>query len=592
MGTHQDDFAEETQYSQQEPISVFESFNSEAVGDISISTPTGRREVELQKPLLVALARENWSKASQKWSDQDGSVDAIFDEALCEVTERALQTVAVPDEQGALYKLRALMIQIARDINGYEDLAEYIAQYSAADLEQFGLRGVREKSTYRKAAKSLKREGKFQTMRDACFVAVHALFWNGVPVPESVKDRYRLDYDAGPAASDFSDGARRLALYNLVEDVIQIVEENLSLHRGENASREIRSLLGVFAYAARHDESIEYYTQTAQHTFDLSTVFAGSTIRTHLESLEIWKIDDMFDDANQALLKYVLESGILDEPAVVSYDLTDIQSLETETDEIPFLTEDGRWRFASLSFTDSDLDFSFGLRLLKSEAQRARILKNFLRDLIGTVDVDLFMADRGFDGREDIDACRKFLRGRWVICAQDDSKQVGRSSDYAQLRAALQPGGTAVKRSAGYAELTPPVKLIGYADPRSETDTPDRILAFYTDKEFSDEKQDRTDEIMEIVDKYNKRAKIESIFRMAKNRFDIATDSSKPQVKAFYFQMSVLLHNLYKIVNEVPSPKAGIELSTSQNEFLEITHNLALGGPTTPDALTYHRHQQ
>ena len=76
---------------------------------------------------------------------------------------------------------------------------------------------------------------------------------------------------------------------------------------------------------------------------------------------------------------------------------------------------------------------------------------------------------------------------------------------------------------------------------------------------------------------------------MAKNRFDVATDSDKPPRKAFYFHMSVLFYNLYKIVNTVPSLKHGLEFDTTQNELLEVLHNLALDGPTPPDALAYHR---
>ncbi len=471
MGTHQDEFAEETRHSRQEVVSEFASFNSEATKDVSISTVNGRKEVELLEPLLVVLAKENRGDTNSDWSDREGSVDAIFDEALCDVTELALQTVGAPTERVELYKLRALLIQLARGLDTYEDLADYIGQYSTAQLEQFGLRGSREQSTYRKAAKTLKTTAGFQTVRDACFVAVHALFWNGVPIPQTVLERYQLDYDAGPAATDFSDGARQLALYNLVEDLIQIVVENLSLHREENKSRELRSLLGVFAYAARHGESITDYERTAHHAFDLHPALSGSTIWTHLEGLHRWKVSEMFDDVNQALLKYVLGSGVVSEPVMVSYDLTDVQNPGIETDDQAFKTEDGRWRFASLAFTDPDLDFSFGLRLLKSESQRARVLKNFLRSLTEMVEVKRFMLDRGFDGREDVKACRAFVPNEWVICAQDDSDSVGENSDYARLRADLEPGGTTVQKNAGYADLTPAVKLIGYSGADEQADT-------------------------------------------------------------------------------------------------------------------------
>ncbi|ADQ66925.1 hypothetical protein GL213_06700 [Halogeometricum borinquense] len=587
MARHQDSFADETPYSKQERVDEFQTFNPDATDDVSISHPSGgQRAIEFRKPLLVAMAQKNWSKSSD---DADRTVDTVFDEALCDVTELALQTAGVAVSESELFKLRALLIRIARGHSSFEQLAEHVSQYSTAELQQFGLYPARGGSTYRKAAKRLKETDTFEVLREACFIAVHALFRNGVPIPEAVRERYELSYDAGPAAADFSPVTRGLALYNLVEELLQKVVENLSFQRSSNKSRTLRSLVGVFAYAARHGESIENYGQTAQHAFDLTDAFAGSTLRRHIDELRLWRIDEMFDEVNQALLKYVIKSGVVSDPVMISYDLTDVQSLGLNVYDEFFLTADGRWRFASLSFTDPDLEFAFGLRLLKSESQRARVLENFLRTLTSMVDVKLFMADRGFDGREDIEVCREFVPGKWVICAQDDSNPVGQNSDYRRLRAELEPGSTAVRPSAGYGNLNPPVKLLGYSGDNSQADTPDPIRAFYSDMSLPGDPDARESLITLINWQYNQRAKIESMFRMAKNEFDVATDTDKPPRKSFYFHMSVLFYNLYKIVNTVPSPRLGLELDTNQKELLEVLHNLALEGPASPDALAYHR---
>lgn len=589
MTRHQDAFADETRHSKQDRVDEFTSFNPDATDDIIISHPNGgRRAIELRKPLLVAMARENQSNAGSEDSG-DPPMDAIFDEALCEVTELALQTAGLEEGLDDLSKLRTLMIHVARDLDSFKKLAAYVSQYSTDELKQFGLHPARKQSTYRKAAKRLKESNRFESLIDACYIAVHALFWNGVPIPEAVRDRYELSYDAGPAAIDFSPVARQLALYNLVEKLLGIVVQNLSLQRSSNKSRTLRSLVGAFAYAARHGESIENYTQTAQHAFDLTDAFSGPTLREHIDDLSLWQIKDMFDEINQTLLEYVIESGVVSKPVMISYDLTDVQSLDLNDDHEPFTTDDGRWRFASLSFTDHDFEFAFGLKLLKLKSQRARELKNFLRDLIPMVDVKLFMGDRGFDSQEDIEACQAFVPGNWVLCAQDDSRPDSRSSDYERLREKLEPGGTAVQRNAGFNNLHPPVKLIGYSGAGSESDTIEPVRAFYTDMTLPDDDEEREDLIRTINFRYNQRAKIESLFNMVKNQFDVATDTDKPPRKAFYFHMSVLLYNLYKIVNTVPSPKHGLELNTSQNELLEVLHNLALEGPSAPDALTFHR---
>lgn len=589
MVSHQDSFADETRHAKRDRVSEFQTFNSAATDDITISHPgEGQHEIELLEPLVVAMARENkFGPISSECADQ--RVDAIFDEALCDVAELALRSAGLSGSQVPLHKLRALMIRIARDLDSFEELATHISRYSSEEIEQFGLHSTYSTSTYTKAAKQLKETNRFESLVEATFTAVYALFRNTVPLPESVTEHYRLSYDAGPSATDFSDEARKFALYNLVEDLLEIVVEHIDLQRSANQSRNLRSLLGLFAHAAYTNTSIENYHRTARHSFDLDSAFAGSTVRAHIDELHLWQIEEMFDEINQALLEYVIKSGIVSKPVMISYDLTDVQSLGLEEYDEMFLTEDGRWRFASLSFTDSALEFSFGLRLLKSEAQRARMLKNFLRNLTSMVDVKLFMTDRGFDGTEDIEACQAFLPGRWVVFAQDysDDSDDRRCDDYAQLREKIDAGGTAVLRRTGYEDLHPPVRMIGYSGASEETDTPAPIRAFYTGMTVPRNDKEREQLITKTNFRYDQRGKIESLFRMAKNKFDVSTDTDKPARKAFYFHISVLFYNLYNIVNTVPSPLHGLEFTTTQKELLGVIQNLAFNGPTRPDALDY-----
>ncbi len=588
MANHTDNYSDQTKHSNQDRTNEFTAFNPSVTDDVAISHPGGgRQEIELQKPLLVAMARENRYEPGSTESDDKGCGDIIFDEALCDVTKLSLDTAGLDANLIDLPKVRALLLHIARGLDTYGDLASHISQYSTAQIEQFGLRSAYQKSTYRKAAKELKKEDKYDVLIDAAFIATHALFRNGVPIPESVKGKYNLSYNVGPAASDFSREAQQCALYALVKDLVDIVVANLDLQRGENSSRELVSLVGIFAHAAYTGNSIEDYDRTADHSFNLDSAFHGSTIRAHIDDLHLWEIEEIFADINQALLEYIIESGVVSQAVTVSYDLTDVQSLGREDFDMEFLTKDGRWRFASLSFTDPVLEFAFGLRLLKSEAQRARVLKNFLRDLTTMVDVDLFMADRGFDGQEDIEACRAFVPGHWIICAQDDNNPCTPNDDYTRLRKKLQPGETAVVQGAGYKNLHPPVKLLGYSGATDDDSTIEPVRFFFTDIDTPLDDEARDELITKLNFQYNQRGKIETLFRMAKNAFDVSTDSDKKERKAFYFHMSVLFYNMYKIVNTVPAPNNGLELDVTQKELLGVTQNIAFGGPRQPTALTY-----
>jgi hypothetical protein len=308
----------------------------------------------------------------------------------------------------------------------------------------------------------------------------------------------------------------------------------------------------------------------------------------------------------QELLEYVLDSGVVSEPVTVAYDLVNIQNFGRDVLDDTFLTADGRWRFASLSFTDTDLEFAFGLRLLKSEAQRTRVLKNFLRSLTSMVDVKLFLADRGFDGVSDIEACRAFVPQRWAIHAQDESGKSSSSTDYTRLLEEIELDGTTVIPDAGFEELHPPTQLLGYSgvstdEESSETDKEssetdketssqelsDSVRAFWSDIPLPDNQHAREQRITNLNFQYNQRAKIETQFRLTKNRFDVATNSANPAHKLFYYNISTLFYNLYKIVDTVPSPKRGVEFDPTQLEVLNVIRNLSFGGPTCPVGLRH-----
>ncbi|MDB2284453.1 hypothetical protein PM038_04105 [Halorubrum ezzemoulense] len=600
MTEFQDAFAGETRHANQDQVDEFKSFNPESTREYTLSHPDGgRRSIELEKPLIVAMARENRYEPDCEEHETERCINAIFDEGLCDVAGLALETAGLNADSYKLYKLRGLMIRCTRNLGSFKALSDHLSIYSSRELEQFGLQAAYGQSTYRKAAKQLKKSGEYELLVDASWIAAHALFWNGLPIPDPVKDQYGLSYTLGPAADDFSDDARQVPLYELMNDLMEIVISHLDFDRGSNKYRELRSLLGIFATAAITNESIEKYEQAAQHLFQLDTAFSDSTIWHHIDGLSVWEIHALFNGMYQELLEYVLDTGVVSEPVTVAYDLVNIQNFGREVRNDTFLTDDGRWRFASLSFTDTDLEFAFGLRLLKSEAQRTRVLKNFLRELTQMVDVKLFLADRGFDGVDDIEACRAFVPQRWAIHAQDASEKNSGSTDYTRLLEEIELDGTTVIPDAGFEELHPPTQLLGYSgvstdEGSSETDKEtssqklsDSVRAFWSDIPLPDDQDAREQRITNLNFQYNQRAKIETQFRLTKNRFDVATGSANPAHKLFYYNISTLFYNLYKIVDTIPSPKRGVEFDPTQLEVLNVIRNLSFGGPTCPVGLRH-----
>ena len=587
MTKHQDAFTDEMKHTNQDGVVEFDSFNSESTQDYVLSHPSGdRRNIKLEMPLLVAMARETRFEPDCEQEDEERCKNAMFDENLCRVAELALRTAGFDYGDIGLHKLRALMICVTRNLN-FVELQNHISTYSIEELDQFGLQTAYDESTYRKTARELEETDQFSLLVDASYIATHALFRNGLPLPNVVKDKYELSYSVGPAASDFSSKTRQLALYELVDDLLEIVVTLLDLQRGPNASRELRSLLGVFAHAAHGGDSIERFEQTAQHVFQLDSAFSGPVIRGHIDELDLWEIQSMFDDIYQSLFEYALESGVIAEPVTIAYDLTDIRRFGTGPFDGDFTTEDGRWRFASLSFVDADFEFSFGLRLLKSESQRAVVLRDFLRELTSRVAVKMFFADRGFDAVADIEACRAYVPKRWAIHAQDHSDSGDPRDDYVKLRNNIELGGTEVIANAGFADLHPPTQLLGHYAKTDDPKLNDKIRAFWSDIQLPSDEKKREKRIKDLNFQYNQRARIETQFRLCKNRLDVSTDSRNPKHKLFYFHISTLFYNLYKIVNTVPSPKRGVEFDLTQNELLQVIQVVAFDGPVRSDALQY-----
>lgn len=587
MAKHCDASAEDLDRSPYDRVDEFETFNADATDDdVVISHPERDGDVDYRRPLIRAMARDARARKSGcRKRDNNWSVDKIFDEGICDIADTELDAVGLNEGTVKQYKLRSLLILVARDLDSFGELHDHLSQYSTDELDRLGLNDAMSRSTYRKAAKKLKNNDTYELLKEASRNAVDTLYRHGYEFPEAVKQKYDVSYERQTAGSAYSLQTRQYALYDTVKRLLDLIIEQFDSHSDDIGIPDVKSLIGILAHSAYNGRSAEYYEETTQHTFDISAP-AWSTYRRHLDTLKVWQVTKLFNDINQALLDYVLSSGVFEGPVDVSYDLTDIETLGREVVDERFVTKDGRWRFASLSITDSNLEFSVCFQLLKSEAQRARDLQKFLRKVTSLVDVRFLFCDRGFDGVEDIEACRAYVPYGWFRHAQDNSDDSRAANDYDKFLEKIEPGGTAVVQNAGFNDLYPPAKLIGYSEADEDGDGHDQLRAFYTDHNLPEDDENRARVIGEINSRYDQRAKIETLFRLIKNILGVSTDTDKPARKAFYLQTSVLFYNLYKAVKTIPSPTHGVEFDISQQEFLEALRIIAFGGPTTPDPLS------
>ncbi|MFA9517211.1 hypothetical protein ACERIT_08340 [Halopenitus sp. H-Gu1] len=588
MARHQDAFVRETERVPHDSEQTFEGFNDKVTEDSVLSRPPEDSiATELKKPLLIALAKANRDRITESNALDGVDPDYFFDAVVCDVAENAVTLAGLNPTEQELEKYRALLLQVIHGLPTNQAVHEYVTAYSRRERAGLGLGDACGRSTYQKTKRALKDAGEYDAIVHAADIAVHVVFGWGISPPDSVQSRYELEFELGSSADDYSFDTRQFALCALVNDLLEIIVNNMELGREANKSRARKTLLGVVAHSALTDGGIGSYEKSAQHLYDVESALSGSRVYDLTGSLPRWEINEIFDDITYALLKYVSDAGCIPDDPVISYDLTDLQGLDTSSFGKRFRTADGRWRFASLACTDTELEFSLGLRLLKSESQRASVLKNLLRKLTDKIDPQLVMLDRGFDGVADMGACRAILEeGNWLICAQNDEWKSDNQAEFSRLREELEPGGTAVLRSAGYEDLNPPTQLFGYSG-STDGETLDPIRAFYSDMKLPTDKEDRDKLITYLNFVYNHRGKIETMFRLTKNAFAVGSQSDDERRTLFYYNLSVLFYNLYKIVNTVPAPPTGIELDVSQLELLTVVRNLAFSGPTQPPALTY-----
>lgn len=586
MARHQDSFVSHTERVPQGESQEFEAFNDQVTADSVLSRPAADSHTPAGKtPLLVSLAETNYEHLREIGRLNDTDPDQLFDGVVCDIAGYALSRVGFSPTERELEKYRALVLQVLRDLPTNQALADYIAGYTVQTRREFGLGDARGRSTYQKTARALTDAGRYDDLVQAAEITAYGVFGLGVPLPASTEARYNLSQQVGPAAAEYSARTRRSALYALVHDLMELVGEHFTFDRASNTSTTVESLLGVCAHSALLDVSVESYAESAQHLFGVEDAVSGTRTYELAGSLSLWEVNDVFDDITYALLDYASDTGAIPSKPIVSYDLTRLDGLHRSSLGRRFRTADGEWRFASLACTDSDLEFSLGMRLLKSEAQRASVLRRLLRKLTDTLDVQLLMLDRGFDGIADIEACREFVGDDWLIFAQNDEWTTGTTPDFTRLYEALSPGETAVVTPAGYDGLTPSTQLIGYSGSTDDDVAP--IRAFYSDLQLPADEDARAALITRLNFVYNRRAKIESMFRLTKNRFALGSTTDDPVRTQFYYNIAVLFYNLYQLVNTVPTPVTGLELDVSQTELLTAVRNVAFDGPTQPIAMTF-----
>jgi hypothetical protein len=274
--------------------------------------------------------------------------------------------------------------------------------------------------------------------------------------------------------------------------------------------------------------------------------------------------------------------------------LTDVPALERTDRYSEFLTEDGRWQVASLAIADSVLELAAGVKPLKKKSQQSAAIGHFIRGVQSEADIQLLVADRGFDGANDIENIRLEAPSDWLIHARDLSEVTTSKDDYERLNEKIESGEQPYLSAAGPNNLSPPTKMLAYVadteendteeNDTEENDTDDLIRMFYSDIDIKNVEGTIREKIASLNFCYNQRNKIEKMFDMIKNSLDVATDSDRPNSKSVYLHMAVLFYNFYQIVETIPTPQAGLELSTTQKELLAVTCNLAFDGVEQPAA--------
>lgn len=487
-----------------------------------------------------------------------------FDNAILDVSDRALSvenrsvgSFDIPERH-----IKAIILHDARKMNSRPSLEKHLNKYQGiAARIGYDNNGPVSQSRYAQIESELEHERDRGVLRKAAKRAVHAVWRNGLPIPETVRCEYDLPKQAIINESNISPSTRREALRNWIRKLLPRLLEPVSFNRGSNSSYTVEQIIGSIAQAALIDGLFASKSIAGWHYCD-DELIAPRQLNNLAGGFTRKEILQTFSKVNRNFISIAEEHGFFSTEYNYALDNTWVSWGGDENAihliENPDRCDTGRgWCFAAVTIMDPNARFALGIDLVSDKSETVHQYHHLLRIIARDHPIGGIYMDREFTSRAAVNMCRD-LTDSWAIRAKLLKGPIKNFYDNAEIDEPKGPD------EINFADLTPKPQL--YCHPLSEDHreaTNDTHMAFLTSRYITDE------EAESIYSIYSHRWSIETYFRQLKHRFTPNTKSPNENIRLFLFNIGSVIYNIHTLIKRCPSPQYGLRIDAQYYEVLQ-----------------------
>lgn len=541
--------------------------------DISLSYPVEESSLlpyvtHLEAQLAAASDVALYNDLCASSEAGSASRQDVFDIALLRVLDRAFCAEGRPigDCSTGNKKIAALSLHEAYSMESYPMLETHLED-SEKVAGNIGFTSVPDQSTFNRAEAAC--EYSPNIFENATRRAVHAVYRNGVPIPDDVIDNYCLESRAKITPSHISADIKSKALFTAVDRIWHKLVEGVSFGRADNKQFSVKQLLAACAIAARRD-GFNGVHEASLFRYNSDEIIKPPTIREFVRNLELSEIPHIFENIYNNFVILANEWGFFSQPYTYAIDTTWIDSGGNKQGAInnpEKCASDWGWCFVILHIVNHDARFTVNVNAVQNKSnisERARaLLQRFVKQSEININIKRILADRGFYDQDAVTCARDTCGENFLIRAKYQ-KEGSKKGEVSKIFDRTSEGDSVFELDVDFSKLDlNPNLIIHYVPQDAEKWDSGSHVGFLTDLTRD---QISEEEAFQI---YRRRWSIESYLGETKGNFNIPTQSPLLRVQLFVFRFQTLLYNIHTLINRSLSPELGVPLDVSHRQIPE-----------------------
>lgn len=347
---------------------------------------------------------------------------------------------------------------------------------------------------------------------------------------------------------------QRRKTHKIVEQFRDLFYEEIEINLSENADFEKGDLLDFFLHIALTNDFANNGARTWQEDVDdEDTAPSGDTLRDHIrmfDELRENEVSEMFRKASDLLWQIADRRGFLDGIVDVAIDEHAWRFYgDSDTARVSTVKPDRGTKYAYEFLTlsvigDSGEKFTVAARQIASKQEKLEAIRELMEMADERLHVGWSVMDRGFSTVLFAQAMHDTSVNFW--CRGRKNAKTKSMWENAEDGVNVEHGVEMSRSRPPYESVT--VTRVVVAAKESSND---EYMAFITNWEVTERQAAR------LAETYVRRWAIETSYRVTKD-FLPRTTSTDFALRQFYYQMAVLLYNVWVLVNAVVARSLGL----------------------------------